>query len=124
MIQVLLFKLYYDVLKSVFNSISIFYLYFDIVATIIKESILRPPPSGSRPRCPDGTFDGQNTCFCEDHCSWETCRLQKPPHSCLSGTREAVWAWDAERYAWVAQGNSFQLLIVAVQKWKNGIIKK
>ena len=67
----------------------------------MKELIPKRPASG----CPFGTFDSLNTCFCEDHCSWETCRLISPPSSCLSTLDgEAIWAWDNVNDVWVAQG--------------------
>ena len=56
--------------------------------------------------CPPGTFKGINTCFCEDHCSWEICRLINPPNGCLSRIEtEAYWLWDNNEDVWVAQGN-------------------
>ena len=65
------------------------------------EIIPKRPASG----CPSGTFDSMNTCFCEDHCSWEACRLINPPHNCLTRIDgEAIWFWDAVNDAWVAQG--------------------
>ena len=64
--------------------------------------IPKPPTSG----CPSGTFNSLNTCYCEDHCSWKTCRLSIPPQKCLSNIiGEAVWAWNSQKNAWVAQGN-------------------
>ena len=73
----------------------------------IKETIKilmipKRPASG----CPSGTFNSLITCYCEDHCSWEVCRLLYPPHDCLSGIDgEASWSWDSVMDAWVAQGN-------------------
>ena len=65
--------------------------------------IPRLPESG----CPTGTFNGLNTCYCEDHCSWQTCRLSEPPQKCLRNIAgEAVWAWDAKRDVWVIQGKN------------------
>ena len=56
--------------------------------------------------CPNGTFHGLHTCFCEDHCSWQACRLLDPPHNCLSSfNTDVVWAWDFDQMYWVAQGN-------------------
>ena len=69
--------------------------------SINREMIPRPNATG----CPVGTFNSLYTCFCEDHCSWETCRLSHPPQNCLSKIiGEAVWAWDSGSDAWVAQG--------------------
>lgn len=77
------------------------------VSLTFKESaineILIPKPEANG--CPQGTFDGLNTCYCEDHCSWETCRLVDPPQNCLSKIAgEVVWAWGSKQDAWVAQG--------------------
>ena len=63
--------------------------------------IPRPTANG----CPKGTFSNLQTCFCEDHCSWETCRLLNPPQNCLSSMDNTAWAWDSIHDAWVAQGN-------------------
>ena len=52
--------------------------------------------------CPSGTHESLHTCFCEDHCSWEICRLRNPPKKCFSS--QAKWAWDAVISAWVALG--------------------
>ena len=66
---------------------------------IMNETILKRPASG----CPSGTYDSLHTCFCEDHCSWETCRLLKPPHNCLSVIDDLMqWGWDSIKGAWVA----------------------
>ena len=55
--------------------------------------------------CPEGTFNGATTCYCEDHCSWEACRFPHPPHNCLSSmNKDTVWAWDSVKKFWVAQG--------------------
>ena len=63
--------------------------------------IPKRPNSG----CPFGTYNSLHTCFCEDHCSWEACRLLNPPLNCLTEfDKQAVWAWDSVKYAWVAQG--------------------
>ena len=72
-----------------------------IEETVKEEIIPKRPASG----CPSGTFDSLKTCFCEDHCSWETCRLINPPQDCLSRIDgEAIWNWDGVEHAWVAQG--------------------
>ena len=63
--------------------------------------IPRRPKTG----CPNDTFDGLSTCFCEDHCSWEVCRLINPPYNCISNIQgKVVWAWDTIGETWVAQG--------------------
>ena len=42
------------------------------------------------------------TCGCEEHCSWDVCRLEEPPNDCLHGTK-SIWKWDHLKNAWVAQ---------------------
>ena len=42
------------------------------------------------------------TCHCEDHCSWNKCRLENPPSNCLDGVNSS-WQWDEKRKYWVAQ---------------------
>ena len=76
-------------------------------------------PSRPASNCPSGTYNGLHTCFCEDHCSWETCRLQFPPHNCLLGIgKQATWAWDSIKSAWVAVGKVFKFAIVNTFKRK------
>ena len=55
--------------------------------------------------CPNSTLDNAYTCFCEDHCSWDACRLKIPPQNCLSSFDKSVaWAWNSKDMYWVAQG--------------------
>ena len=42
------------------------------------------------------------SCFCEEHCSWEICRLVDAPEKCLNDV-ESFWSWDENKYLWVAQ---------------------
>ena len=54
--------------------------------------------------CPIGTDecngDGcPNTCFCEDHCSWKICKLEKPPKNCLMHTNRK-WHYNQRNYYW------------------------
>ena len=60
-------------------------------------------PSYSPNKCPSDTFDGKSTCFCEDHCSWNVCRLGKPTNYCSTNLRNP-WGWDSSRKHWVIQG--------------------
>ena len=84
----------------------------------IKEALIPKPPEHN---CPPGTFRGIDTCYCEDHCSWKTCRLVNPPRNCLENiAAEAVWAWDANKNTWVAQGMIFKEN-VAFTKYANKI---
>ena len=62
---------------------------------------------GSKEGCPFGTIkcDGvgcPNTCYCEDHCSWEKCLLEVPPEECLLGTKGA-WIWNTNKMHWTAE---------------------
>ena len=78
----------------------------------INESLIPKPPADG---CPQGTFNSLNTCYCEDHCSWETCRLLNPPQNCLSDIAyESAWTWDSQKNAWVAQ-SKYQI-VYAIQK--------
>ena len=52
--------------------------------------------------CPKGTIDGITTCFCEDHCSWNVCRLKHPPINC---PMVMSWRWYSEGMHWMAQSN-------------------
>ena len=63
---------------------------------IIDKYLTKPRPVEG---CPIGTFDGISTCFCEDHCSWEICKLDKAPSSCLPD-KNFHWSWDSESLYW------------------------
>ena len=61
--------------------------------------------------CPPNTYGciGYNcstqqkqNCFCEEHCSWQICRLDKVPDECLAEV-DGSWIWDATNSYWVAQ---------------------
>ena len=63
------------------------------------------PKSG----CPSGSYgctgDDCNypeTCFCEEHCGWERCRLFEKPEECLTKAQSS-WIWDLKQNLWVAQ---------------------
>ena len=68
--------------------------------------IPKRPDSG----CPSGTYDGMDTCFCEDHCSWNKCRLAKPPNKCLENT-VFEWKWNLVENHWTAKGFIFVTFI-------------
>lgn len=56
-------------------------------------------------KCPEGTSYGTgryDTCICEDHCSWDICRLHEAPEECLIGV-DSRWVWDYQKEIWVAQ---------------------
>ena len=52
--------------------------------------------------CSGDVCNDQSNCFCEEHCSWDVCRLEEPPNDCLYGTK-SIWKWDHLKNAWVAQ---------------------
>ena len=80
-------------------------VYFKAInGTSINNLILRRPGNG----CPKNTYgcvgkscNSLETCFCEEHCSWETCRLVESPKECLHGM-SSIWIWDTQRMLWVA----------------------
>ena len=66
--------------------------------------------------CPVGTIgcvdEGcPNTCFCETHCSWKKCKLDQPPHNCLSDTN-LKWKYDHWKKYWitVVEGIYFDMI--------------
>ena len=63
-------------------------------------TIIAPRPTNG---CPINTIDGIDTCFCEDHCSWNKCRLAKPPIQCLGNT-VYEWKWNSAGNHWTAKG--------------------
>ena len=69
---------------------------------------------GNHIKCPENTIDNLwgEICFCEDHCSWDVCRLQKPPEKCLSGTNSS-WVWDYEKMHFTARKKSCIFVPVA-----------
>ena len=57
--------------------------------------------------CPKGTIECKevgcsNTCYCEDHCSWEKCFLEVPPSQCLLGT-SGGWKLNTRKMYWTAE---------------------
>ena len=75
--------------------------FLSFIENKINDAVIPKPQADG---CPQGTFDGLNTCYCEDHCSWETCRLLNPPQNCLSNIGNvAEWVWNAKKDFWVAQ---------------------
>lgn len=50
-------------------------------------------------------------CYCEEFCRWDICRLDKPPQTCLAGTK-SYWFWDSTKRHWVAQISNGRCLIV------------
>ena len=43
--------------------------------------------------------DAPDTCFCEDHCSWKRCKIDKPPQSCLTHAKRE-WVYIPEGQYW------------------------
>ena len=75
---------------------------FQILESIDHNLIPLPPPSG----CPGQTMGCRNrgcpnTCYCEDHCSWEKCVIDKPK-DCLADIN-SIWVWDSKNMYWTAQ---------------------
>ena len=76
-------------------------LFFNLIDGFEPQLPLRPSDG-----CPKGTtgcytFGCPNTCYCEDHCSWEKCFLATPPERCLSGT-DGAWYWMFDEMYWTA----------------------
>ena len=78
----------------------------NIENNVLEDSLgLRPIPKRQENGCPNGTQDGKTTCFCEDHCSWNMCRLSEPPTCQLDfETTKVEWAWSPSKSNWIAQG--------------------
>ena len=54
--------------------------------------------------CPFGTIgcdkiECPKACFCEDHCSWNKCKLENPPVGCL-GHSNRKWEYDEKELYW------------------------
>ena len=54
--------------------------------------------------CPVGTYGCEdvicpNTCFCEEHCSWNSCKLKNPPMSCIFHAN-SKWEYDHHTHFW------------------------
>ena len=79
-----------------------------VIYFYIKLDIATDRPSGG---CPLGTYGSStsgcggdrcgapNTCFCEEHCSWKRCKIDKPPQSCLSHAKRE-WVYIPEVKYW------------------------
>ena len=61
-------------------------------------------PRATNDRCPlTATYRTRfGVCTCNDHCSWDICRLLDPLDDCLLGTN-SEWKWDNLKNAYVAQ---------------------
>ena len=47
-------------------------------------------------------YSSPQNCYCEEHCTWETCRLVTSPEDCLRDVR-SFWSWDTKKGFSVAQ---------------------
>ena len=68
---------------------------------IVHTGVVTPGPDG----CPRQTkgcseFGCPNTCYCEDRCNWERCKLSQPPKECLRNTNST---WQQEDNHWTAR---------------------
>ena len=52
--------------------------------------------------CSGSDCNHPDSCFCEQHCSWEMCKLHEYPNDCLVDVK-SVWKWDSKKHSWVAQ---------------------
>ena len=68
--------------------------------------------------CPKGTIDGFTTCFCEDHCSWNVCRLKNPPTTCPGAE---IWKWNSLNMYWVAQGKRIAEIFINLTPLKHTV---
>ena len=77
-------------------------LYFVTVNTkdyIVEVSLI---PRAGNDEC-KATYRARfGVCTCNDHCSWDICRLLEPPDDCLLG-KNSEWKWDSLKNAFVAQ---------------------
>ena len=73
---------------------------------IVKDYVLKVSsiPRSSKTECAIGSkYRGRfGVCTCNEHCSWDLCRLVEPPKDCLLATG-SVWQWDNLKNAYVAQ---------------------
>ena len=79
---------------------------FIIVEPNANKSLVPIRPSEG---CPEGTIDGITTCFCEDYCSWNICRLKHPPINC---PMVMSWQWYSDGMHWMAQSNISEPLVL------------
>ena len=89
--------LYYLILVPIF--------YFNFSESVLDSGLI-PRKKSWEDYCPYGKPTefglGKYRCYCEDHCSWEICRLYEAPDECLIGT-DSAWLWDSPKRIWVAQ---------------------
>ena len=56
--------------------------------------------------CTKGSIDVGGRCYCEDHCSWERCKLTEKPNDSCVPTAQSKWDWDTENDFWVLKFES------------------
>ena len=47
-------------------------------------------------------YSSPQNCYCEEHCTWEACRLLDGPEDCLRDVG-SFWSWDTKKRFWIAQ---------------------
>ena len=57
--------------------------------------------------CPTDTLDGITTCFCDEYCSWDVCRVDEPPKKC---PMVSSWEWNSNQNYWFARSQGNHLL--------------
>ena len=77
-------------------------------------------PKRHHGECPSNTYGksgddytSPQNCYCEEHCTWEACRLLDSPEDCVSHVG-SFWSWDSKKRFWIAQigGTIFYLTLV------------
>ena len=77
--------------------------------------IPRPNSDGCPNRGQYKTSQGlDGSCSCEDHCSWDMCRIAVAPTECLKGTY-SEWQWDYVKKAWVAQVTQGNIVLITMK---------
>ena len=76
-------------------------------------------PRPNADRCPSRMHyktsqDINGSCSCEDHCSWDMCRLVVPPMECLMEIY-SEWQWDYVKKAWVAQVIQGNIVLITIK---------
>ena len=59
------------------------------------------------------TLECAATCFCEDHCSFETCKFDEAPIKCLDGT-DGKW-YTASPY-WAVRFEGINMILLDTYK--------
>ena len=83
-----------------------FQIILEVVNGTSNSELIPVLPQGGCPAntygCSGNDCNRPQSCFCEEHCSWETCRLADSPENCLNDVK-SVWSWDVKKHFWVAQ---------------------